>query len=225
MASLYGIESEDDCRVKIDELLQKVYVARRKLVKDTVADLKSDLERYYKQRDDVRMSQIERIWFWPAIQHAYVGAPHLGSPKTWREGLNEIELNLKYYRPALEEKKMTIVDTLMAGVPGSEYYGVDETGQVFVLDEKGKPLRKAPEPIGTKVREQIQRAKPKFGVGDTVEIVSDGRIGIIKEINGRNDAVNTRSPVMVVENCKIRFGNDITKDEVFKPEQLRLVKR
>jgi hypothetical protein len=30
--------------------------------------------------------------------------------------------------------------------------------------------------------------------------------------------------VEVVENCLVCFGNDITKSEWFKPEQLRLVK-
>lgn len=63
-----------------------------------------------------------------------------------------------------------------------------------------------------------------FRAGDSVEIISDGRIGTIKETNGRNDAVNMPGAVGVVENCLVRFGNDITKSEWFKPEQLRLVK-
>lgn len=60
-----------------------------------------------------------------------------------------------------------------------------------------------------------------FHVGDRVQIISDGRIGTIKNTNGSIDAANA---VDVVENCLVRFGNDITRDEWFKPEQLRLVK-
>jgi hypothetical protein len=63
-----------------------------------------------------------------------------------------------------------------------------------------------------------------FRVGDRVETISDGRIGIIKKTNGRTDAFNTSGALEVVENCLVRFGNDITKDVWFRPEQLRLVK-
>jgi hypothetical protein len=54
---------------------------------------------------------------------------------------------------------MKIVDTLMAGANGTVSCGVDETGKVYVLDEKGKPLKEAPESIATEVREAIQRSK------------------------------------------------------------------
>jgi hypothetical protein len=37
---------------------------------------------------------------------------------------------------------MAIVATLMAGVIGTEYYGLDEKGQVFVLDSKGPPCNR-----------------------------------------------------------------------------------
>ncbi len=63
-----------------------------------------------------------------------------------------------------------------------------------------------------------------FHVGDSVEIISDGRIGTIKNTNGRIDAVNMPGAVEVVENCLVCFGNDITKSEWFKPEQLRPAK-
>jgi len=63
-----------------------------------------------------------------------------------------------------------------------------------------------------------------FQVGDKVEIIDDGRIGTITNINGRIDAVNMPGAVKVVENCLVRFGSDMTKTEWFKPEQLRPVK-
>ena len=63
-----------------------------------------------------------------------------------------------------------------------------------------------------------------FHVEDRVEIISDGRIGTIKNIHWRRDAVNMPGAVDIVENYLVRFGSDITKEEGFKPEQLRLVK-
>jgi hypothetical protein len=56
---------------------------------------------------------------------------------------------------------MRIIDTLMSGVVGTERWGVDEAGKVFVLDEKGKPQQEVFEPIATKVREAIQRVKER----------------------------------------------------------------
>jgi hypothetical protein len=54
---------------------------------------------------------------------------------------------------------MAIVATLMAGVLGLEAYGLDEKGQVFVLDAKGMPLEPpASEPLAAKVREAIARS-------------------------------------------------------------------
>jgi hypothetical protein len=63
-----------------------------------------------------------------------------------------------------------------------------------------------------------------FQVEDRVEIISDGRIGTIKEVNGGTDAANMLGAVEVVKNCRVQFGNDFTKFEWFKPEQLRQVK-
>ena len=54
---------------------------------------------------------------------------------------------------------MAIIATLMAGVIGTEHYGVDDNGQVFVLDPKGKPLEPpVSEPLASKVREAVKRA-------------------------------------------------------------------
>jgi hypothetical protein len=52
-----------------------------------------------------------------------------------------------------------IEHTLMAGVVGTEIWGVDENGKVFALDEKGKPIKEAPASIAKQVREQIERGK------------------------------------------------------------------
>jgi hypothetical protein len=58
-----------------------------------------------------------------------------------------------------------------------------------------------------------------FSVQDRVEVISDGRIGTIKETNG-----GLPGGVEVVENCLVQFGNDIMKSEWFKPDQLRPLK-
>jgi hypothetical protein len=101
--SLYGITTDDDCRAKIDELLKLSRQATQALTKEKVETVKARLAEYYKigssQRGKARMSCVEQAFFWPAIAEAYVRAPNLNSPRTWREGLSEIESNLRYYRP------------------------------------------------------------------------------------------------------------------------------
>jgi hypothetical protein len=99
MPSLYGIESEDDCRKRIDELLELHAQAEKSMNKELIATLKSKLKDYYKQGNRTKMSAVESAYFWPAIQEAYVRSPNLASPKTWREGLYEIHSSLRYYRP------------------------------------------------------------------------------------------------------------------------------
>ena len=48
--------------------------------------------------------------------------------------------------------------TLMAGVIGTESYGLDDRGQVFLLDAKGKLLEPpVSESIAASVREAIER--------------------------------------------------------------------
>ena len=63
-----------------------------------------------------------------------------------------------------------------------------------------------------------------FHVEDRVEVISDGRIGIIKEIRGGIEGANMPDAKAVVNNCRVQFGNDFTNFDWFKPEQLRLVK-
>jgi hypothetical protein len=63
-----------------------------------------------------------------------------------------------------------------------------------------------------------------FRVGDTVEIISERRIGKINKIHWHKQNALQPDAIEVVDSCVVRFGNDIPKDEVFKPEQLRLVK-
>ena len=101
--SLYGIKSEDDCRAKIDELLQLVAIAEQAMNKETVRAIKDRLAEYRKAGNtseaERRMSSVERAYFWPAINETYVRAPNLNARKTWREGLSEMRLNLSYRRP------------------------------------------------------------------------------------------------------------------------------
>jgi hypothetical protein len=49
--SVYGIETEDDCRKKIDELLEKTRRVGETMNRESVADLKADLKRYFDLRN------------------------------------------------------------------------------------------------------------------------------------------------------------------------------
>jgi hypothetical protein len=100
---LYGIESEDECREKIDELLGQVEEAEQNASKETVSAVVSSLVAYHKQgnslRAQSRMSGVERRYFWPAISEAHAYRPNLAKPRTWKESLEEVEYKLKKYRP------------------------------------------------------------------------------------------------------------------------------
>jgi hypothetical protein len=105
---LYGIETEDDCSKAIDELIGMADAAQEALeiaspaARRTVADLNFRLKELFKKnkrRLGPAMSPVERAYFWPAIQKAYVSAPKLSSPKTWPTGVAEIKINLYSQRP------------------------------------------------------------------------------------------------------------------------------
>lgn len=53
-----------------------------------------------------------------------------------------------------------IVANLIAGVIGRCAYGMDEKGQVFLLDATGTPIEPAVvEPLATRIREAIESGK------------------------------------------------------------------
>lgn len=101
--SLFGIESEEDCRQKIDALLELHGRAERATTKEAVASLKAALKVYYDKGNSGKakgeMSQVESSWFWPGVYEAFVKGPNLNDPSTWHDGLYEVQLNLSYYRP------------------------------------------------------------------------------------------------------------------------------
>lgn len=101
--SLFGIESEEDCRRRLDALLELHALASQVMNKEAIAALKSQLRDYYRAGDTNRgrqqMSQVEAQYFWPAIQRAYVNAPRLSSRRTWNDGLYDIEHALRFLRP------------------------------------------------------------------------------------------------------------------------------
>ncbi len=109
MSSLYGIETEQDCREKIDEVLQSPALCGT-INKETISVLKFRLAEYHQKGNNLKgrsqMSRAERVFFWAAIHEAYTKAPNVNSRHTWRRGLQEIELNLKYYRP--KEREHTV---------------------------------------------------------------------------------------------------------------------
>jgi hypothetical protein len=102
MSSLYGVETEQDCREKIDEVLQSPALCGT-INKETISALKSRLKAYHQKGNNLKgrsqMSRAERVFFWAAIHEAYIKAPNVNSRHTWQKGLQEIESNLKYYRP------------------------------------------------------------------------------------------------------------------------------
>jgi hypothetical protein len=103
VANLYGVESEDDCRREIDELLALVEQARAQPTKDTVGALNSRLTYYYKRGDSQKgrnqMSRVEESYFGAAVQGAYVERPNLNERSEWNSALYEVEEDLQYYRP------------------------------------------------------------------------------------------------------------------------------
>jgi hypothetical protein len=105
MSNLYGIESEADCRQKMDELLEMCLHARQAMNREAMGVLKDRLKKYYKTGDgnrrNNRMSNIERTFFWPAIQGAYLNAPSLIAHRTWQAGLAKIESELLYWKQML----------------------------------------------------------------------------------------------------------------------------
>jgi hypothetical protein len=114
--SLYGIETEADCRMRTTEILELHRDAeqafnlnrRSERTKQLIADLKNCLATLYKKRthsNDPQMSDVERECFFPAIHRAYVDAPNLAAPKTWEEGLSKIEDALKEYGLPKDKKK------------------------------------------------------------------------------------------------------------------------
>jgi hypothetical protein len=79
MTSLYGITTEDACLAEMDEILELNQRAMLTLRKETVEAVNSRLADCYSKGDSVRrqeqMSPIEKAFFWPAVQEAYVKRP------------------------------------------------------------------------------------------------------------------------------------------------------
>jgi hypothetical protein len=100
--SLYGMNRENDCRKAIDELLELHYEAEQKMHKEAISALKVRLQQYYEKQnstDEAQMSDVERAYFWPAIQQCFVKAPNPDSRNTWQRGLCDVRLCLTNYRP------------------------------------------------------------------------------------------------------------------------------
>ena len=107
MSNLYGIDSVIWCRANLDELLKWNREAQDCPTKDTITGIIFRLKCLYKkgnaEKAQDRMSKIERAFFWPAIQKAYVKRPNLRESSTWNEGLSDIEYYLRYYRRLLDQ--------------------------------------------------------------------------------------------------------------------------
>ncbi len=101
--SLYGIETADDCRARIDELLEMQRLAKAAMDKETIARLKAKLTEYYTLGNTTKgkneMSKTENAYFWPAIEEAHAFGPSLSHRATWGERLDEVEWKLQKNRP------------------------------------------------------------------------------------------------------------------------------
>jgi hypothetical protein len=108
MANLFGIDTEDDCREKLDELLQTCEDARQAMNKSIMSRLNDRLTEYHRMgntnRGNDQMSTIEKNFFWPAIDGAHAIKPNVGSQQTWREKLYEVEAELQFYRSKLPKE-------------------------------------------------------------------------------------------------------------------------
>lgn len=106
MSNLYGIDSVISCRANLDELLKWNREAQDCPTKETIAGITSRLQCLYKkgntEKAQDRMSEIERAFFWPAIQEAYVKRPDLKKSSTWNAGLSDVEYYLHHYRRLLD---------------------------------------------------------------------------------------------------------------------------
>jgi hypothetical protein len=107
MSNLYGIDSVIWCRANLDELLKWNREAQDCPTEDTITGIIVRLKCVYKkgnaEKAQDRMSEIERAFFWPAIQKAYAKRPNLRKSSTWNEGLSDIEYYLRYYRRLLDQ--------------------------------------------------------------------------------------------------------------------------
>jgi len=107
MSSPYGIDSVIWCRAHLDELLKWSREAKGCPTKETITGITSRLKCFYKkgntEKAQSQMSEIERAFFWPAIQEAYVKSPDLKKSSTWSEGLSDIERYLHHYRRLLDQ--------------------------------------------------------------------------------------------------------------------------
>jgi hypothetical protein len=112
----------------------------------------------------------EHVHMNPSIHKNDFADSNLLKPSDWHEGAFEFPeeavtahlcddcvAGLK--KRTIEFVAVKIVDTLLAGVIGTEHWGVDERAYVYALDENGYPGQEAPEPTATKVRDAIQRGK------------------------------------------------------------------
>src|SRR2546423_9626964 len=95
---------------------------------------------------------------------------NLLKPSDWHEGAFEFpEKSVTAHlcddcvaglkKRTIEFVLVKIVDTLIAGVIGTEHWGMDELGYVYALDENGYPGHEAPEAYAAKVRVAIQKSK------------------------------------------------------------------
>jgi hypothetical protein len=100
---LYGIETETQCRERIDKLLEITHRAQKAIRKETVSVLIAALSEYRKLGNTIKgqekLSDVERAYFWHAIDEAHAFRPNLAHPAEWREKLEEVEWKLKKNRP------------------------------------------------------------------------------------------------------------------------------
>jgi hypothetical protein len=105
---VYGIATVADCKKALQDLLTLNQTAIATMSKETVSKIQNTLHDLYRQGDkkDAAMSALEKSTYFPAIHESYVKAPNLAVPRTWAQGLDDIDFYLRYYLRFLETSNL-----------------------------------------------------------------------------------------------------------------------
>jgi hypothetical protein len=105
---LYGIVTAADCKKALQDLLALNQTAIAIMSKETVGKIKNALDDLYRRGDskDAAMSALEKSIYFPAIHESYVKGPNLAVPRTWAQGLDDIDFYLRYYLRSLETSSL-----------------------------------------------------------------------------------------------------------------------
>ena len=105
---IYGIVTVADCKKALQDLLALNQTAIAMMSKETVSKIKNTLHDLYQRGDkkDAAMSALEKSTYFPAVHESYEKAPNLVLPRTWAQGLDDIDFYLRYYLRSLDTSNL-----------------------------------------------------------------------------------------------------------------------